>query len=299
MIKIIYGDEPYFISLIKKDTFSMVSQKDFNLSMHEVFDEDVFTLCNTFPFMEEKRVVFLDLDKLSLLNNEYFAAYKKEPAEFTEVLILLRQVDKTTKLYKELKKEGLLLEVKKIEQEHELKKFIQNYVTREEGSIQMDALREFIIRENYFENDAVNLISITNDLTAMLSVSKNITINLVKDMIKDMATENVFSLAKLIEKKDAMGLKKEVSLISADKAIPTLSLLLREYRIAYKAMYAPLTDIGVKFMTFKNMPKEQLVHGMKVCTSLVEDIKTGKVSETIALQLAIGQLLNYEEGVHA
>ena len=299
MIKLIYGDEPYFISLIKKETFSMVNNKDFNLSIHEVFDEDVFTLCNTFPFMEEKRVVFLDLDKLSLLNNEYFAAYKEAPSEFTELLILLRQVDKSTKLYKELKKEGILLEVKKIEQEYELKKFVQNYVTREEGSIQSDALREFMTRENYFENDAVNLISIINDLTAMLSVSKNITIDLVKDMIKDMATENVFSLAKRIEKGDAMGLKKELSLISADRAIPTLSLLLREYRIAYKATFAPLTDIGVKFITFRNMSKEQLIHGMKVCTSLVEDIKTGKVSENIALQLAVGQLLNNKKGGNA
>ena len=299
MIKIIFGDEPYFISQIKNETFDMIAEKDFNLSMHEVFDEDVFTLCNTFPFMEEKRVVFIDLDKLSLLNNELFRAYKKAPSEFTELLVLCREVDKTTKFAKELKKEGLLLEVTKLKEDYELKKFIQYFVTKANGTISSDALKEFMCRENYFENDATNLVSITNDLTALLSVSNEITTSIVKDMVKDMAKENRFALARLIEKKDAKGLKKEISLISPNNAIPTLSLLLREYRIAYKALYAPFSEIGIKFVTFKHMPKDQLIHGMKVCTSLVEDIKNGKVAEAVALQLAVAQLLNYKKGGNA
>lgn len=296
MIKIIFGDEPYLISVIKKETFSMVSEKDFNLSMHEVFDEEVFALCNTFPIMEEKRVVFVDLDKLSLLNNEYFAAYQKEPAEFTELLILCRQVDKNTKFAKELKKNGLLLEVTKLKEETQLKKFIQSFVKEKGGSIESEVLKELVARVNYFDNDATNLISVTNDLEAMLSINKYISLSMVKDMVKDMATENVFSLAKLIEKGDAKGLKKEISLLSPDKAIPTLSLLLREYRIAYKAKFASYGEIGIKFCTFSKMPVEQLVHGMSVCTSIVEDIKNGKVQENIALQLAVAMLVDGKGG---
>ena len=277
----------------------MVSEKDFNLSIHEIFDENVYELCTTYPIFEDTRVVFLDLDKLSLLDNEYFRAFKKSPTEFTQLLILCRTIDKNSKFAKELKKEGLLVEIQKLKEEYELKNFILNFLKEHDGFMEPAALKEFIRRENYFEHDAVNLISVTNDLTAMLSLDKNITLNMVTDMVKDMTKENVFSLAKLLERGDVIGLRKELALISPDKAILTLSLLLREYRIAYKASFAPLSDIGVKYSTLRKLPKKHLLYGMDVCTTMIEDIKTGRVADYLALQMAIGQLINNLKGVNA
>lgn len=295
MIKIIFGNEPFLISQIKKETFSIILNSDFNLSMHEIFDENVFNLCNTYPIMESKRVIFIDLDKLSMLDNECFNTYRKAPTEFTEVLILCRNVDKNTKFAKMLKKEGILLEVNKLKEEAELRTILQKFIKDKNGSIEPAALRELISRENYFDNESINLISISHDIDSLLNISRNITLNMVKENIKDMAVENVFVLAKLIEKGDSIALKKEISLISPDKTIPTLSLLLREYRIAYKATFIPLSDIGIKYCTLNKMSKKQLIHGMRICTSLIEDIKTGRVSEHIALQLAVVQLLQKKE----
>ena len=291
MIRIIFGNEPYLISQIKKESFSMVSDKDFNLSMYESFDEKVLELCATYPVLEDRRVVYIDLDRLSLLNNEFFNAYRKAPAEFTVLLILCRDVDKNTKFAKELKKEGLLYEINKLTEADELKNTIHKFIREKGGSIEPSALKELIARENYFENDAVNLISISHDIDCLLSVSKNISLDMVREYVKDMAVEHIFSLAKLIEKGDALALKKEISLISHDRAIPMLSLLLREYRISYKLTFSAHQDIGIKYHTFRNLSKKQAVQGMRTCTSIIEDIKTGRIDEKIALQLAVGQLL--------
>lgn len=294
-IQIMFGDEPYFLSKYKNELFSKINYPDFNISIYESFEEAAYDSCTTYPVMEEERVVFIDADKLSALDTSFFKKYLEKPAEFTHLLILARNVDKKLKIYKELSTKKLIKEVNKLENTISLKKEIQGFLEEQHGSITKEALEELIQRENYLDNEAVNLISITNDLLSMLNIDKNISLDMVKEYVRDNAVDNVFALAKLILSKNAAALRKEISLISSDQAIPTLALLLREYRIGYKASFVPLKEIGTRYASFYKMPKEQLLAGIEICTKAMEEIKEGVLDAKVALTVTVGKLLHLSE----
>ena len=114
---------------------------------------------------------------------------------------------------------------------------------------------------------------------------------MVKTYVRDNAVDNVFTLAKLILSKNAVALRKELSLISSDQAIRTLALLLKEYRIAYKATFASNKEIGVRYINFQKMSKEELLGGIEICTKAMEEIKEGTLDTKVALMVTIGKLL--------
>ena len=294
-IQIIFGNEPYFLSKYKNELFSKINYPDFNISIYESFEEADYDSCTTYPVMEEERVVFIDADKLSALDTSFFKKYLENPPKFTHLLVLARNVDKKLKIYKELSAKKIIKEVNKLENTISLKKEIQGFLEEQHGSITKEALDELIQRENYSDNEAVNLISITNDLLSMLNIDKNISLDMVKEYVRDNAVDNVFALAKLILSKNAAALRKEISLISSDQAIPTLALLLREYRIGYKASFVPLKEIGTRYASFYKMPKEQLLAGIDICTKAMEEIKEGILDAKVALTVTVGKLLHLME----
>ena len=78
IISIVYGDEPYGIDVKKRKIEEMITMPSMNLSFFAGdFNLDVLNACNTFPFMEDKRGVFLDIETLKALDNDYFKDYCK------------------------------------------------------------------------------------------------------------------------------------------------------------------------------------------------------------------------------
>ncbi len=290
MIKVLYGSEPYLISKIKDEVVSQIQFPDMNLTSAEVFNSEIVDILQTYPLMEDRRVVVIDADSLSVISNDDFTGYMENPSEYSDLLVILRQADMRVKLVNQLKKNGLLTICNKFESEKDLIAEIKSVLSVNGYSIAEDAFKEFLKRENYFDNEDVTLYGVINDILGLGVVNPNITLDMVKSTIKDNAKENVFSLAKLILNKDVKGFRQQANLMSADQAIPTLSLIMREYRIAYKALYFKPNEIGAKYINFSSMTKEQLIKGIEVCMDLIDGIKQGRVDASIALNLASARL---------
>ena len=158
------------------------------------------------------------------------------------------------------------------------------------GRITRDAMTLFLKRENYLECEDITLYHLFSDIERLLSYNSDITAEVVKSLIIENVTENVFGIAKMICNSDITALQKQYDVIS--NPIGTLSALLREYRIAYKEKYFPASEIGVRYITLSDMPKEKLLQGMDIITEAIYGIKVGTLTEAYAFRYVINKLIS-------
>ena len=127
MLKILYGKEHYTISRLKSEAVSQVDMPDMNYASFQKFDEEVVGLLRTYPFLEDRRVVVIDADSLSVINNEHFLNYIKTPEETSDLIIILREADQRTKLFKELKVGGYITFCDKLMRMNSRKFYLKNF----------------------------------------------------------------------------------------------------------------------------------------------------------------------------
>ena len=133
-IYFLYGEEPYFIDKITDmlvDEVLEEAQKPFNLNILYGKDTDVNTIDTTarrFPMGAQFNLVIVkeaqnisDIDKLNF--------YAKAPLQSTLLVIAYKykKLDKRSKLFKLVNKNGVLFEAKKIYDNH-VPKWIQKYL---------------------------------------------------------------------------------------------------------------------------------------------------------------------------
>lgn len=295
-IQILFGNEPYVIMKRKNKVINALSNKQMNLQRFEgKFDQDVYNSCMIYPFMEDRRVVMLDVESLSALDNKLFLDYVDAPALSTELVVICKNVDKRVKLYKKLNSLSLLVPCNKLDPDT-LKKAIQCELSHKGGNIQEVAYAEFIKRLNYENEEKVNMLSVVGYLDNMLAVDKAITLDMVTTYVPKFEEANVFGLSKLLLKEKSAELLKEVDMVDPDESIKTLSLLLRDFRIAYKLKYfeksALAEKAGSMFTSYAEYSTEILVECMQIITETISDIKSGKTTNQIALKSACIKLFN-------
>lgn len=292
MIKMLCGDEPYLIQKEKESVVSTVLEPDFNLSAYQKFDAEVYDVCFTYPVVEDKRVVVVDADTFSVINNDAFKKYLDEPSDFCDLVVIIRNADFSSAFAKSLKKNLTVCD--KLKQEGDLKREVLSKVSKAGARISDDALAEFIKRQNYFERSDINLHSVMNDLQTLLDLSREISLDMIKSHVKNHDIGNVFLLSKLLLNGNSKELKRQCALIStsADEVFRVLGLLQREFRIAYKQKYFAPAQIDAKYFNLKNLSKPTLLKGLGICTDISEQIKDGKIGYSVALDYAIMQLVH-------
>lgn len=296
MIKILYGNEPWLISKEKEQMISHLSMPEMNLNSFQIWGDDALECLRSLPFVDEKRVVVLDLEKPSSLDCKSFKDYLKNPSSSADLVIILREADFRTKFCSELKKSGLITICDKFKDEVSLIKEIGRYLNMQGVTMAKDALSNFLHRENYFELPEITFFNLANDLDTLISIDKSISIEIVERFIPDNSTVNDFALAKLIVSGNATAVRNHINMVSDSDTMRIIALLLREYRIAYKSLYFKEAEIGVKFVSLKNkLSKERLISSIEICTLAMDDIKAGRLGSEYALKVVTGKLLALEK----
>lgn len=277
MITIITGNEPYRIDREKQKVLSGLYVPEMNLMRSDKFGKDEYVFLNTYPAMpDDRRILFIDCDKQSALDTAEFKEYLAEPDAKNDLFILVRNYDGRTTFGKFLKTNGLQT-LNKLESEADIEKVILFELKQTGARITSDALKEFMKRENYLDSDDVNLLSIVSDLHAICAIDKDITLEMVKTYIAAHEVADRFALAKLIKAKDIPTLVKQAALLSKDDLIGVLSLLLREYRLAWKNNFAQLK--GVKYVSFSGMSIKDSLAGMGICMDAIDRLKASTAAE--------------------
>ena len=289
MIGIYYGNEPYLIQLEKSRYIKNIKNPEMNLIYSSVVTADIFGFLNTFPIMDERRLAVLDLDVLSQLDTADFREYMENPAESSDLFIMIRNPDLRTKFAKELGKRKLLHECKKLSDMNSVVNYILPVIKKAGGRITESAMKEFMTRENYLEATKVNLLNIINDLKGLLTIDKDITLAMVTTYIRSNEVENRFEIAKMIADHDLSRLRKQSDLITGtDSVIAVLSLVLWNYRIAWKSKV--IDDFRAKYVVFNNMPLDTIYKGLEICQNAIDSVKQGAVPTDEILNITFMQL---------
>jgi DNA polymerase-3 subunit delta len=113
-VYLIYGSEELLLERAVKrlrDRLASVADLDFNL---DTFDgpstsaDEIVNAANTMPFMSERRLVIVrDVDRLDAADLESLAAYSRDPAPFTCLVLVATKVAKNSKLYRAVAANGV------------------------------------------------------------------------------------------------------------------------------------------------------------------------------------------------
>ncbi len=293
MIQIVYGTEPYGIDVKRKKLINSISVPSMNLSSHSGnFTEEIMNECNSFPFMEKRRAVILEVESLEVLNDKIFKSYLKSPAEFTDLFIIAKKVDKRTKAFKEFESKGLLVPCMKLTNINEFKAIVFSELSSRGAKISEKAFELFVKKMNYFDKDDMTLLDVVGHLNACIDMSSTITDDIVDACCPSYENAQIFTLTSLIKENQADELYRQIRMISEKDSIGILSLLLKDFRVAYKLKFFSEKEVTTKRTAFSTYDSATLSRCMEVLTSIISGIKTGVYTSENALSVACSRLLS-------
>jgi DNA polymerase-3 subunit delta len=116
-VYLIYGSEELLLERAERrlhDRLAAVADLDFN---YETFDgataaaDDVVNAANTMPFLSERRLVIVrSVEKLDPAALERLAAYAKDPAPYTCLVLVATKIARNSKLYRAVAATGVAYE---------------------------------------------------------------------------------------------------------------------------------------------------------------------------------------------
>lgn len=116
-VYLIYGSEELLLERAARrlrDRLAAVADLDFNM---ETFDggsasaDEIVNAANTMPFMSERRLVIVrDVEKMDSAALETLAAYSRDPAPYTCLVLIAAKIAKNSKLYRAVSATGVAFE---------------------------------------------------------------------------------------------------------------------------------------------------------------------------------------------
>lgn len=296
MLKVLYGNEPYLIRCeIEK---AKASVDDMNFSEFDELSDNVYELAFQYPFMTNKQVLVVSLEKLP--DNDFVDRLKNIPS-FTELYLLPSKVDKRTGVYKKLNKMGVLQEINKLDNGHFLK-LCSQFIQREGSSISDEVLRYFSKYIGYADDEEVTLFSVEIAIKQLCHSSKEINIDDIHSLVKRTTNQKTWELSSVLLSLDGKKLYKLSNQFLSERESPIgmLSLLLRTFRLAYKASLLKgekpkqiEEHIGVPIYQFKDALRfrpETLSKVMDILQQGVNRIKGGCAEPEVVFRATLGQV---------
>lgn len=223
-----------------------------------------------------------------------------------DLIIAARKAQQNTRIYKLLSKKGRQIFCEKLE-EKELEAHIVKGLRCLQIKMTGAACRLFIERSGYYEKDEVTLYTINTYLKQLAFATDEITTDIVDFMIPRLLEEDINRMTELLfsrRKKDFLQLVSDL-LEGKQEVIGMLGMLLRHYRIAYKAaLYRDKSEKELQTMlglrgrqmksmeAVRNISEKQILEGISILQAAAADIKSGRLQGPVAFTLAAGCLMD-------
>lgn len=293
---LIFGNEPFLIDKMRNRLRSEVKTPEFNLLETDEFTDAEVRFLNQYPMFGDAKVLIFDAR--SMKDCEQLIEYLETMSnDKVHIYLFVKEVDRRTKTYKKFSKEEVT-EYKKVSHEM-LQKTILQYIKKKGCEIKSDAYNLFLQLINY-ESDETNLYDVMHALENICS-NKEISAEVVEKAVVDRETENIFLLISLISEGKNRELFHQADLIrrqNSGNIIGVLSLILRNYRIAYKMKVCSCTlaEVGVNARTYiPKLSAESCSRAMDILDDTIAKIKTGFYSQDIGLTIALGKLCTLQK----
>ena len=306
-IYLLYGEEGYLKKQYKDrfikamlpdgDTMNYAYYEGKNTDVKEVID-----LAETLPFFAERRlIVFENTGFFKTAAGADLADYVKEMPETTYFVFVENEVDKRNKLYKAVNSKGYAVELS-TQDEGTLKRWVFNLARRENKEMSEAVITYFIGKVG------TDMEKIQRELEKVIcyAIDRNtLTKEDVDAVCVTQLSNHIFEMVDAVaagNQKRALDLYYEL-LALKEPAMRILYMLARQYRILFHVKALANQGYGRKeiaskagihpFVAGKNIEQsrrfkmKELRGVMEEAAQLEQDVKTGLLTDTLAVELFI------------
>lgn len=266
----------------------------------------------TFPFFNDKRVIILDRTGVIKSGKDMFLDILKELPDTTCMIICEPEVDKRSKTYKWIKKNECVREfLKKDQTEKVLLKWIAVLLAKENKKIKESDARYLLDRVG---SDMYQISSEVAKLIAYIGASDTITREDIENISSGEVQNKIWDMLSYIsgkEKNKALRCYDDL-LVLKEPPMRILYLIVRQFRILlivanmkkeHKSNDQIAREAGIRTFTIgryesqlRNYSIRDLEYNILSCTQMEEEIKTGRISDQIGLEMLIVGLSDHLRG---
>ncbi len=305
-VYLLYGEEAYLKNQYKKklqhalsqpgDTMNAAYFEGKNINPGEIID-----LAETLPFFAERRLILIENSGVFKHPCEALADYMKEIAATACFVFVEEEVDKRGKMYKAVKKAGRAVEFPR-QSEKLLVQWILQRLKREGKKITQPVMRLFLEKA---EDDMEHIDKELEKLACYTMGRDVITAEDVEAVCVSQTTGRVFEMVdKIVARKqeEALGLYYDL-LALKEPPMRILFLIARQFHILqlvkelreqgydnkFIASRAGIPEFAVRknLAQAGRMTAGRLKSAVADCVQAEEDVKTGKLSDRMAVELLI------------
>ncbi|MDD7738680.1 MAG: DNA polymerase III subunit delta [Fusicatenibacter sp.] len=301
-----YGDEEYLKNQYKNRLKNALVPEDdtMNFSRFEGKGTDsrqVIDLAETMPFFAERRVILMENTGFFKNKADEMADYLANLPDYLVLLFVEEEVDKRSRMYKALQKCGRAVEFV-TQDEKTLMTWILGMLKKEGKKITRPDMELFL------EKTGTDMGNIAMELEKLQSYTMGREIITAKDIeavCTTQITNRIFDMIRAVtEKKQRKALELYYDLLSLkEPPMRILFLLARQFNLLLqvKELLAEQCDqqtiakrTGLSPFVVKNYiplsrqyEREELEKAVGDCVQMEEDVKTGKIGDTLSVELLI------------
>ena len=249
---------------------------------------EIISLADTLPFFADRRLILIEDSGFFKNKCDELADYLPKMPDTTCILFVETEVDKRNRLYKAVQKQGRITEFQ-TQDERTLMKWILGTLKKENRKITEATLQLFL------EHTGTDMENIAMELEKLLSYTEGrdvITSQDVNEICTVQTTGQIFEMIRALAEKNQKEPPMRILFLIARRFHQLLlvkSLAAKGYdraAIASRAKIAPFVA-GRCMAQAKSFTTEQLKTAVQDCVQAEEDVKTGKIADTLSVELLI------------
>lgn len=304
-VYLLYGEENFLkYSYKKRLKQAIIGEDTMNFSSFEGKDiefSDIKGIAETMPFFAERRLILIEDSGLFASTSEQWADYMKDIPEGTYFIFVESNVDKRNKLYKRVGSIGYAVEMKR-QSERDIKRWILSILKQKNLLITEEAMELFLSKNG---DDMEQIYSELEKLTSYCIGSDGIYPMDVEAICSETTVNRIFEMIEAVSagnEKKALDLYYDL-LALKEPSMRILFLIARQFNqlmqvkdavTAGKRKEELATAMKLRpFIAGKLMAqaraftKEQLRQYVELCVDSEEAVKTGKLTDKLAVELVL------------
>ena len=306
-IYLLYGDEPFLVGSYKKKLREAITGGDtMNFNYFEGKNPDVkeiISLADTMPFFADRRLILVDGSGFFKSAQEELAAYLPQMPDTTCLVFAEGEVDKRNRLYKRVKELGYAAELNK-QDTAQLMRWAAGILGRDGRKISRPVMEYFLERTG----DDMENIRMELEKLVCYTMGRDVITKEDVDAVGTVhVTSRVFDMVAAIvagNTKKAMDLYEDL-LTLKEPPMRILFLIARQFNqlLQIKELTAAGKDKGAMASALKVPPfavgkltaqaraftRDQILSWVTLCVETEEAVKTGRLSDRLAVELLIAR----------
>lgn len=306
-IYLLYGDEPFLVGSYKKKLREAITGGDtMNFNYFEGKNPDVreiISLADTMPFFADRRLILVDGSGFFKSAQEELAAYLPQMPDTTCLAFAESEVDKRNRLYKRVKELGYAAELNK-QDAAQLMRWAAGILGRDGKKISRPVMEYFLERtgddmENIrMELEKLVCYTMGRDVITKEDVDAVGTVHVTSrifDMVAAIVAGNTKKAMELYE--DLLTLKEppmRILFLIARQfnqllQIKELAALGKDKGAMASALKVPPFAVGKLTAQARAFTREQILSWVTLCVETETAVKTGRLSDRLAVELLIAR----------